>query len=1123
MIWEIYAYWNINELRGVFEAIAMLTNSADYSTLIASMMVFGVGAVTLGILGGNADLMQAWKWFVLSIFFYFIMFIPKTDVALVDRTGTVPATTVSNVPLSIALFGHFTSKLGDWMATSYDTAMGVISPTYLSNEMQFTGQGLMFGQKIIMDAQALQPQSVAFKMNMSTFMEKCVFPEFDTGHIHPADVVSTNDLWATVSNVNPSLYITLVNADGTPAASPVDCQTAYNSVLTPLLNNEANGVLGDIAHKVYPQKPDALARVAMDASLANSYNFMFGVSESATDIIKQRLMANVYLNTSALSSKDIYAKTQAEVLASQQYSTLSQIAQSTIPKLRNVIEVVLYAVFPIILVMIIIGGSKGLMVVKSYLIGLLWIQLWAPLYAVMNYLMTSYRQTEWLAQVQPTSALNVLNSNMIQAGSQSDMDIAGMLAISIPMLAYALVKGGEMAMTSFVSGAIAPAQQSASRASSDVAMGNLSQGNVSANNKSFESLSALNYNMTPSATTAAANYTHQDGIKHTYTSDGAHATDSTGRESKGALNNYTASASETRRLSDELTNQQAQTKQYQQEAVSTATEASSIINGQSTGFEASRAAGLASTVTDKSAAEKGFKTAMAAQESLEHDDKFSKSDAAKINAYAQSELATGAKIEAIWTSGWTAKAGVKLDKEGAAKAEETMKEAYKNTTQTEASEGLKLQQELASSQTLRGEAGVSASTEDKIQAQTSHQAQLSEKISASRKEEESLSHKLENSQDRTDQYAMNLAAAIGVNYLGEAAEKWFSGEGVKTMDQYYALKQQGRNAEAEALAGQVRSHVADINSQHSQAAQAFMPSDIPKVNAKEAEERIQGQYAKDTGEVQAVHETNKEKTGADGVRGTVAATKAGLSTTIDGMQDNQQANAQYEKDNQELMVKPDVTPKPYDLETPPKSTIEAAGKAITAKADANPNGEHVKGVTEDINTSLTKDERILASAKDTPVGYRSGEQVAAILTDKGYYQDNPASNWFQDTVNKDGIKQMYANGEITKDELKRFETEYSGLDNSQKVPMQNLRNSLPDQLQAQPVAAQSAQQQPEVNQTPQAQPVAQDNKDSPFRFEAPDFKGQPKAEVKEYNPTGNAVNQQQSQKEVDSNFPKPQN
>lgn len=537
MIWEIYSYWNIQELRGVFEAIAMLTNSADYSTLIASMMVFGVGAVALGVLGGNADLMQAWKWFIMSIFFYFVMFVPKTDVALIDRTGTTPATTVSNVPLSVALFGHLTSKLGDWMATSYDTAMGVITPSYVTNNMQFTGQGLMFGQKVIQEAQALNPSSVAFKLNMNNFLEKCVFPEFDTGNILPSDVVNSNNAWGAMSNVNPSLYITLVDANGAPAAAPTDCKTAYDSVLTPLLTNEANTVLGQVAGKIYPKDAAPIAKVAMDSALATSYQYMFGVSESATDIIKQRLIANTYLNASSLTTKDIYAKTQAEVLASQQYSTLSQIAQTTIPKLRNVIEIVIYAVFPVILVMIIIGGSKGLLVIKSYAVGLLWIQLWAPLYAVMNYLMTSYRQSEWLAQVNPANALSISHSNLIQAGSQSDMNIAGMLAIAIPMLAYAIVKGGEMAMTSFVSGAVAPAQMAASRASSDVAMGNLSQGNVSADTKSFQSLSALNYDMQPRVNMGAVQQTNGSG--NTFTTDwhGNTAINSSAMQNNNALMN----------------------------------------------------------------------------------------------------------------------------------------------------------------------------------------------------------------------------------------------------------------------------------------------------------------------------------------------------------------------------------------------------------------------------------------------------------------------------------------------------------------------------------------------------------------------------------------------------------
>lgn len=520
MIWEIYAYWNIQELAGVINAIVMITSTSDYATLMGTMVIFGVAAVTLGVVTGAGDPVQAWKYFIMAIFLYFVLFVPKTSVALIDRTGTTPAIVVQDVPLSIAVFGHLTSKVGDWMTTSYETTMQVITPWYASDGVRFEANGLLFGHKILLEAHSLSPKSIALRANFNAFFNKCVMPEIDTGAISIARMINSNDLFSEVSNVNPSLYVNLFDADGVPEAAPRNCENAYVTV-NALLESETGKEVEAVAKRMYPDEVSAIARTSFESALTGNYAHMFNVSKTATEVFKQRLASNMFLNMEGLSDQDAYAKAQAEVLSRQQYSTLSQIAQNTIPKLRNVIEVILYAVFPIIILMIVVAGTKGFVVVKSYLVGLMWIQLWAPLYAVMNYMMASYRQKEFLASVQPDNALAVVNASLINAGSQSDLNIAGMLALSIPMITYALIKGGEMAMTSFVQGATAPAQQAASKAAGDVAMGNLSQGSISADNKSFMTTKGLDYNTTPSVANSAVNSTDSSGVKTTINGSGA--------------------------------------------------------------------------------------------------------------------------------------------------------------------------------------------------------------------------------------------------------------------------------------------------------------------------------------------------------------------------------------------------------------------------------------------------------------------------------------------------------------------------------------------------------------------------------------------------------------------------
>src|SRR3990167_2399289 len=66
----------------------------------------------------------------------------------------------------------------------------------------------------------------------------------------------------------------------------------------------------------------------------------------------------------------------ASASANSSYRTMAKIAESSMPLIRNAIHIVILALFPIVMLLIIVAGSKGGLVLKSYLMALLWINLW---------------------------------------------------------------------------------------------------------------------------------------------------------------------------------------------------------------------------------------------------------------------------------------------------------------------------------------------------------------------------------------------------------------------------------------------------------------------------------------------------------------------------------------------------------------------------------------------------------------------------------------------------------------------------------------------------------------------------------------------------------------------------
>lgn len=939
MIWEMYAYWNSQELRGVMEGAAMLTNSGDYASLLGTAFLFGIIAVSIGVMMGAKDALAGFKWFLSAIFLYFILLVPKTDVAIVDRTGTTPATIVSNVPISLAVFGHVSSNIGDWMTTGFETVMKVISPNYALDGVSFENNGLLFGEKLIQKAENARSENISFRMNMTEFFDKCVFPEFDTGNISITNVLQEDDMWAQLSNVNPSLYVQLYNNDGTPTPTPIACDVAYNTVLPAAINNASSEVIDRLSGELYTDQSAAVANASLQAALTGSYTYYMNSSKSATDIIKQQIMTNTFFDASADASTTT-AVAMAEAGASKNYGVLHEVAQSAMPKLRNVVEVVIYAVFPIIIIMVILAGDKAGMALKSYFIAFLWIQFWAPLYAIMNYMISSYNAKEIMAKVNSGQELNAWSSSAIQEQILASSDIAGMMAMAIPIIALTLAKGGEMAMTSFASNALRPLESNAGQSAREVALGNTSMGNSSMDNKSYNSLSANSFDTTPTVSNGGVSWTGQDNMKHTVNTFGngtsTTVTDSTGAQQKGALSDFTTTLGQEQRAQRAYSQSVSAVNQASQEAAYGATMVANDVMGQTKGFDISKAASMSTQVSDKQAASEGLKAANAATESLANTDQFTRAEALKMTAYVQSQLQGGVGIGAILDSGWHTNAGVKLSGEGEQKATAILQNAFQNTTQKEASEALALQNDIATNKDLRGQLGVSDSTEQSISGATQKQSASMEKLQAALSRKEEATAQLSEAQTRTQQAQLNTGAILGHEAYGEAFAQWGRGQGFEQLNAIAVAQRNGNENEAANLIAQAKASFDEYRSTNGSLANGITSApNAPSISDSDIK-HLQAVHDNNVTSQEPVVSWNNDRTGAADIRGGVAQQNNGRGGALETHAGSTQGDYNYQSEYNSTMLKPDLQPEKNDLQNAP------TGLTPDELRNANPQKEEDK-------------------------------------------------------------------------------------------------------------------------------------------------------------------------------------
>jgi conjugal transfer mating pair stabilization protein TraG len=94
---------------------------------------------------------HGWSWLIGFMLLYYGLFLPKADVVIVDKLGSQSPVVVGNVPIGVAFFGHYTSKVGDVMTRFFETAFQVIPApnAQLPSELAYQKNGVLFGNRLI--------------------------------------------------------------------------------------------------------------------------------------------------------------------------------------------------------------------------------------------------------------------------------------------------------------------------------------------------------------------------------------------------------------------------------------------------------------------------------------------------------------------------------------------------------------------------------------------------------------------------------------------------------------------------------------------------------------------------------------------------------------------------------------------------------------------------------------------------------------------------------------------------------------------------------------------------------------------------------------------------------------
>ncbi|MES2260620.1 MAG: conjugal transfer protein TraG N-terminal domain-containing protein [Pseudomonadota bacterium] len=489
-MWEIYAYQNSDSLFGMLNAIAAIAGAGSYVTAIGLVAVCGFFCALLAYALVPQKL-QGWYWLASVTLVLSVLFVPKVTVGIVDKTGMSAVTVVANVPFGLAALGSLTSTVGNTLTELYEMAMQALPGiAELPAELAYQRNGLMFGNRMIRETSKLVFQNPGFRMDMINFISNCTMYDLASGDLPPDTFATSEDVWSLMASPNPARFTTISDPSGAMTVMP--CTDAYVN-LNGRLPVQLNLLQGILAQRMNPTFPGTAAATVIAGQVQQAYikNGIADAAASAAGIIRQNAMINALNDTSLIGGQKIndpgsillaVGRAQAVAQTNASWINNGKVAEQALPVLRNSVEAITYAIFPIVILLLMLTGGKETMAgLKNYASILIWIQLWPPLYAILNYMATLYAARDLAAAAAVgggVSALSMSTASSIYSGAISGEAVVGWMTISIPFIAWAALKRMETLGTALISG-VQSLQASVGGASAGAATGNLSMGNTS--------------------------------------------------------------------------------------------------------------------------------------------------------------------------------------------------------------------------------------------------------------------------------------------------------------------------------------------------------------------------------------------------------------------------------------------------------------------------------------------------------------------------------------------------------------------------------------------------------------------------------------------------------------------
>ena len=494
MEYTIVTYGAGELLHTTFNAIAALINGKSgslFQPLVRFSLMLGYGWGILSMIGPKqGEFLKSW--FVPSFLALTFLFTPTCKVHIHDSV-TNYRKDVDNVPWGLGAAAGLVSRIGDVMTRKIEATFS------LPDDLQYHKTGSVMASNLIAKARIFRITNAELQESMKCFVNQCVVYEALLGAKYTFDdLKNSKDIWTLVSS-NPSKARAFsFKASGKGSEAKIMTCAEGVKALQPYMTKEVENAFQFFEGKLLGKRPSTVnipLGQQLKQYLPGAFDYMGDMSRTANEHMMQQIMIHTVMDSIESKSTELgnahnFAVRRAYLQQRANQETVAGVASQKFVAMKNVMECLIYAAFIFILPLALL--PFGWKFIKRWFGLLMWVQMWPPLYAILNFIVNVSVRSLGVGILDGPGGTGITIANSVGfMDLHADMAAqAGFMSLAVGSLAYALVKGGAGAFVHIASHMAGPAMSASSSAteslmSGNYSFGNVSQGTVSANNTSM--------------------------------------------------------------------------------------------------------------------------------------------------------------------------------------------------------------------------------------------------------------------------------------------------------------------------------------------------------------------------------------------------------------------------------------------------------------------------------------------------------------------------------------------------------------------------------------------------------------------------------------------------------------